>query len=102
MGDARLDYDALTYGWFDHFLKGEDNGFLQKPPKVQYFTMGINKWQHSETWPPEGAKPVTLDALERRPRQHPARRRQAQCWPIPPSSLLKFTDDTRLRLQPED
>jgi putative CocE/NonD family hydrolase len=60
MGDARLDYDALTYAWFDHFLKGEDNGFLQKTPKVQYFTMGINKWQHSETWPPEGAKPVTL------------------------------------------
>ena len=60
MGDARLDYDALTYAWFDHFLKGEDNGFLQKQPKVTYFTMGINKWQHSETWPPEGAKPVTL------------------------------------------
>ena len=61
MGDARLDYDALTYAWFDHFLKGEDNGFLQKQPKVEYFTMGINKWQHSETWPPEGAKNVTLD-----------------------------------------
>jgi putative CocE/NonD family hydrolase len=61
MGDARLDYDALTYAWFDHFLKGEDNGFLQKQPKVQYFTMGSNKWQHSETWPPEGAKNVTLN-----------------------------------------
>jgi putative CocE/NonD family hydrolase len=60
MGDARLDYNSLTYAWFDHFLKGEDNGFLQKQPKVQYFTMGINKWQHSETWPPEGAKNVTL------------------------------------------
>jgi len=60
MGDARLDYDALTYAWFDHFLKGEDNGFLQKQPKVTYFTMGSNKWQHSETWPPEGAKNVTL------------------------------------------
>ncbi len=77
MGDARLDYDALTYAWFDHFLKGEDNGFLQKQPKVTYFTMGINKWQHSETWPPEGAKPVTLDAFERRPRQHTPRRRRA-------------------------
>ncbi|HXC95865.1 MAG TPA: CocE/NonD family hydrolase [Edaphobacter sp.] len=61
MGDARLDYNALTYGWFDHFLKGEDNRFLQKQPKVQYFTMGVNKWQHAETWPPEGAKNVTLD-----------------------------------------
>ncbi len=60
MGDARLDYNALTYGWFDHFLKGEDNGFLQKQPKVTYFTMGSNKWQHSESWPPEGAKSVTL------------------------------------------
>ena len=29
MGDARLDYDALTYGWFDHFLKGEDNHVLE-------------------------------------------------------------------------
>ncbi len=60
MGDARLDYDALTYAWFDHFLKGEDNGFLAKQPKVTYYTMGTNKWQHSETWPPVGAKEVTL------------------------------------------
>jgi putative CocE/NonD family hydrolase len=59
MGDARLDYDAFTYGWFDHFLKGEDNGLLTKTPKVRYFTMGSNKWNSSDTWPPEGAKPVT-------------------------------------------
>lgn len=59
MGDARLDYDALTYGWFDYFLKGQ-NHFLEKTPKVRYFTMGINKWQTSNTWPPEGARPVTF------------------------------------------
>ncbi|HTV60323.1 MAG TPA: CocE/NonD family hydrolase [Verrucomicrobiae bacterium] len=59
MGDARLDYDALTYGWFDHFLKGEDNGLLEKTPKVLYYTMGSNKWQSSDTWPPKGATPVT-------------------------------------------
>lgn len=59
MGDARLDYDALTYGWFDHFLKGEQNGILEKTPKVRYYTMGSNKWQMSETWPPESAKPFT-------------------------------------------
>jgi uncharacterized protein len=58
MGDARLDMDALTYGWFDHFLKGEDNKVLEKMPRVRYFTMGSNKWQTSETWPPEGAKPM--------------------------------------------
>jgi putative CocE/NonD family hydrolase len=60
MGDARLDYDALTYGWFDYFLKGEDSGLLAKTPKVRYYTMGSNKWQSSATWPPEGAKPVTF------------------------------------------
>jgi len=60
MGDARLDYDALTYGWFDYFLKGEKNQFLEKTPKVRYFTMGTNKWQTSNTWPPEGAQPLTF------------------------------------------
>src|ERR1051326_8508451 len=60
MGDARLDYDALTYGWFDHFLKGEDNHGLETIPKARYFTMGMNKWQTSETWPPQGAQPMTF------------------------------------------
>jgi hypothetical protein len=59
LGDARLDYDALTYGWFDHFLKGEDKGLPANTPKVRYYTMGSNQWQSSDTWPPEGAKPVT-------------------------------------------
>jgi putative CocE/NonD family hydrolase len=60
MGDARLDWDALTYGWFDYFLKGEDNKVLEKMPKVRYFTMGSNKWQTSDTWPPAGAHPMTF------------------------------------------
>ncbi len=58
MGDARLDYNALTFGWFDHFLKGEDNGILKNNPKVRYFTMGSNKWQSSESWPPAGSEPM--------------------------------------------
>ena len=60
MGDARLNYDELTWGWFDRFLKGENNGFLEKTPRVRYFTMGINKWQTSDTWPPAGATPLTF------------------------------------------
>jgi uncharacterized protein len=54
VGDARLDYDALTYGWFDHWLKGENNNILAKTPKVQFYTMGSNKWQSSDVWPPAG------------------------------------------------
>ncbi len=60
VGDARLDYDALTYGWFDYFLKGENNHILDTLPKVRYYTMGLNKWQTSDTWPPQGAQPVTF------------------------------------------
>ncbi|MDX2029804.1 MAG: CocE/NonD family hydrolase [Blastocatellia bacterium] len=58
VGDARLNYDELTYAWFDRFLKGENNGILEKMPKVRYYTMGINKWQASDTWPPAGAQPL--------------------------------------------
>jgi putative CocE/NonD family hydrolase len=60
MGDARLDVDALTYGWFDHFLKGVDNHVLETMPKVRYYVMGENRWETSNTWPPEGAQPMTF------------------------------------------
>ena len=54
VGDARLNYDEQISLWFDHFLKGDKNNFENKIPRVQYYTMGINKWQQSETWPPKG------------------------------------------------
>jgi predicted acyl esterase len=60
MGDARLDYPEITYGFFDKFLKDNTETRLDKLPKVTYFTMGSNKWQTSETWPPEGAEPMTF------------------------------------------
>lgn len=60
MGDARLDYQEIVYGFFDRFLKGESGGRLDTLPKVTYFTMGSNKWQTSNTWPPEGSEPMTL------------------------------------------
>src|SRR5262245_26209594 len=60
VGDARLNYDELTYGWFDHFLKGENNGIFEQMPRVRYFTMGINKWQSSDTWPPVGAQSMSF------------------------------------------
>jgi len=59
MGDARLDYDALIYGWFDYWLKSEDNGILENTPKVQYYAMGSNTWRTSESWPPREADMLT-------------------------------------------
>ncbi|HET9514825.1 MAG TPA: CocE/NonD family hydrolase [Gemmatimonadales bacterium] len=60
MGDARYDFPALHYAWFDRFLKGENNGLLDTLPKVRYYTMGRNQWQTAGTWPPEGAQPMTF------------------------------------------
>ena len=59
MGDARLNYDEQTYAWFDLWLKGEINDFAKKTARVQYFTMGSNKWQSAETWPPTNAEMTT-------------------------------------------
>ncbi|MVM32930.1 CocE/NonD family hydrolase [Spirosoma sp. HMF4905] len=59
VGDARLDYDALTYGWFDYWLKGENNDVLKNTPRVRYYTMGSNKWQTSDTWPPATSEMTT-------------------------------------------
>jgi len=60
MGDARLNYAELTDAFFDRFLKGEDGGTLDASPRVRYYTMGMNKWQTSDTWPPKGAQPMTF------------------------------------------
>lgn len=59
MGDARLNYDEQIYAWFDLWLKGENNDFKNKTPRVQYFTMGSNTWQAADTWPPAQAKMTT-------------------------------------------
>jgi putative CocE/NonD family hydrolase len=60
MGDARFDYQEITYSFFDRFLKGEKSPNIDSMPKVTYFTMGMNKWQTSETWPPAGAEAMTM------------------------------------------
>ncbi|MFI4945598.1 MAG: CocE/NonD family hydrolase, partial [Burkholderiales bacterium] len=60
MGDARLDYDEIVYGFFDKFLKGDAQTRLDKLPRVTYFTMGTNEWKSSDSWPPSGAAPRTF------------------------------------------
>lgn len=56
MGDARLPYNEMTYAWFDYWLKGDPK---KEMAKVTYFTMGSNKWQTSDTWPPKEAEMTT-------------------------------------------
>src|SRR4029079_16872790 len=44
--------------WFDHYLKGEDNGIDREPP-IEIFYMGVNKWKHADDWPLPGTKFTT-------------------------------------------
>ena len=59
VGDARLNYDEQIYAWFDMWLKGEKNDFKENTARVQYYTMGSNRWQQAETWPPENTELVS-------------------------------------------
>jgi putative CocE/NonD family hydrolase len=36
--------------WFDHFLKGQDNG-AATGSRVDYFVMGADKWKSATNWP---------------------------------------------------
>lgn len=47
---ARLDWDGLVCEWFDHHLKGADNG-AAKGPSVHVFVMGANRWRAEDDWP---------------------------------------------------
>ncbi|MUL67627.1 peptidase [Mycobacterium sp. CBMA 234] len=42
--------NELMLSWFDHFLKGVDNGVAGKP-RVDYFAMGSNTWKSGTNWP---------------------------------------------------
>ncbi len=60
MGDAWFDVDDKVFGWFDYWMKGKANGFLERQPKVEYYAMGANAWRSATAWPPEEAQPLTL------------------------------------------
>jgi hypothetical protein len=55
--EAVIDWDGYVCRWFDHFLKGVDNGVVRDPP-VHLFVMGRNRWVAEKDWPVPGARPV--------------------------------------------
>jgi putative CocE/NonD family hydrolase len=57
--EAAVDVPALVIRWFDHWLKGIDNGIMREPP-VRYFVMGDNTWRYESDWPPPAAKPASF------------------------------------------
>ncbi len=49
------DLDTLYLRWFDHWLKGVQNGVDKEPP-VDAFLMGTNEWRTFSAWPPKEAQ----------------------------------------------
>jgi putative CocE/NonD family hydrolase len=52
---AKFDPDEVSVEWFDHWLKGEDNGVEKRAP-VRVFVMGENRWQDATDWPIPGTQ----------------------------------------------
>jgi hypothetical protein len=48
-GDA-ADLVGVQLRWYDHWLKGEDNGVEQDKP-VKLFVMGMDQWREEDDWP---------------------------------------------------
>jgi putative CocE/NonD family hydrolase len=42
--------EQVAIKWFDHWLKGADNG-IQKLHHVNLYTMGANRWEYPKRWP---------------------------------------------------
>jgi len=47
---ARIDHRALQLRWFDHYLKGIDNGVDKQAP-LDLFIIGDNRWRKEREWP---------------------------------------------------
>ena len=45
-----IDTDGIHLQWFDHWLKGEENGANDGAP-VRIFVMGDNQWRNEQEWP---------------------------------------------------
>ncbi len=52
---ADFDLDEIELRWYDHLLKGIDNGVENEKP-VRIFVMGDDTWREESRWPPARAK----------------------------------------------
>ena len=55
VGDISKDYFRIYLDWFDHWLKGVDNGVTDMP-KLQYYAMGAKQWRNADGWPLPGTE----------------------------------------------
>lgn len=47
---SMIDLEGWEIRWFDHWLKGVDNGITTEPP-LRLFIMGTGQWRDEDEWP---------------------------------------------------
>jgi putative CocE/NonD family hydrolase len=53
--EADFNMDNIEFRWYDHLLKGIDNGIENEKP-VRIFVLGEDKWRQEDNWPLARAK----------------------------------------------
>ncbi len=53
--NALHDYLAIHLRWFDHWLKGMENG-VEQDARLRLYNMGKNEWKEYPTWPIPGSE----------------------------------------------
>ena len=48
--ESMIDLRGIELKWFDHWLKGVDNGVDEEPP-LRLWIMGDNEWREESEWP---------------------------------------------------
>ena len=69
--NAGFPQESHPIRWFDHYLKGVDNG-VEREPTVRYYAMGAvgesgtpgNQWREADDWPPAGRANALLSASQ--------------------------------------
>ena len=52
-------YGKTVTAFFDYFLKGENNGFIDNK-RIRYFNIGDDDWRETDEWPPASSKVQSL------------------------------------------
>ena len=47
---SMIDLNEIELEWFDHWLKGKDNG-AERESALRIFVMGTNRWREEREWP---------------------------------------------------
>ena len=59
-------YGETVTAFFDYFLKGENNGFIDNK-RIRYFNIGDDDWRETDQWPPASSE---IQSLYLSPNKH--------------------------------